>query len=275
MSEIYKDFSKSALVAAIEANQWEAVAYFCRLPQSELHDNLDMMWLVTNIPHPIFNVVFRAQLTPGDIDAEIDRTLNYFKLRNVPMMWWTGPATRPADLGRHLEKHGLTQAGDFPGMAIDLLALNEDLPIPSYLTIERVGDIETLKEWLHPFTVGFNFPGFVANTFFNLYAGLGFGQHLPWRHYVGRLKGEPVACSSLFLGAGVAGINYVATVPYERGQGIGAALTLEPLREARDMGYCIGILRSSSMGYNLYRLIGFEEYCKLRCYLLAVETNQG
>jgi len=159
-------------------------------------------------------------------------------------------------------------------MAVDLLAFNEDLPRPSDLAIERVGDVEGLKEWLHPFTVGFGFPDFAASAFFSLYAGAGFGQHLPWHHYVGRLKGEPVACSSLYLGAGVAGIHYVGTVPHARGQGIGAALTLAALREARDMGYRIGILRSSPMGFNVYRRIGFEEYCRVRRYFLAVETNQ-
>jgi len=34
-------------------------------------------------------------------------------------------------------------------MAADLLALNEDLPTPSELSVERVGDTEALKKWLH------------------------------------------------------------------------------------------------------------------------------
>ncbi len=189
------------------------------------------------------------------------------------MMWWTGPATRPSNLGEHLEAHGLTPAGDIPGMAADLQAFKEDLPVPSDLIIERVSDIETLKEWLHPFTTGFGFPDFTASTFFDIFASLGLDQHLPLHHYIGWLKGEPVASSSVLFGAGVAGIYNVATVPQVRGQGIGAALTLAPLRESRDMGYRIGVLQSSSMGFNVYRRIGFQEYCKLRTYVLAVETD--
>ncbi|GAJ11442.1 unnamed protein product, partial [marine sediment metagenome] len=220
MSEILKDFSAPTLVAALEANLWEALAYWGQSPQIELHDYADMMWYVTGVAHPMLNGAFRTQLAPGDIDVRIEATLNYFKSRKVPMTWWTGPATRPVDLGEHLEAHGLTHAGDPAGMAVDLLALNEDLPIPSDLTIERVGDVETLKEWLQAFATGFKFPDFAANAFFDIYAGLGFGQHLPWHHYAGRLKGEPVACSSVFLSAGVAGIYNVATVPHARGQGI-------------------------------------------------------
>lgn len=275
MSEVLKDLSAAALVGAIEANLWELPAYWGQSPQVELHDDADMMWYVTGVAHPMLNAVVRTQLAPGDMDARIEETLNHFKSRKLPMMWWIGPTTRPADLGEHLEARGLIHAGDSPGMAVDLQALKEDLSMPSDLKIERVGGVETLREWLHPFTSGFGVPDFAARTFFDSFASLGFDKHLPLHHYVGWLNGEPVASSSVLLGAGVSGIYNVATVPQVRGQGIGAALTLAPLRESRDMGYRIGILQSSSMGFNVYRRIGFQEYCKLRRYVLTVETDHG
>jgi ribosomal protein S18 acetylase RimI-like enzyme len=268
MSEILEDFSTPALVAAIEANYWEFWAFFGRSPQVELHDDPEMIWLVSGIPHPGFNGIFRTQLAPGSIDAKIGATLTYFKSRRLPMLWWTGPSTRPANLGRHLEARGLTPTAE-PGMAVDLLALNEDVPQPSDLEIEHVRDVEMLKKFGHAADIGFGMPDSVGKAILDIEASLGFEHHLPRHHYVGLLEGEPVATSTLFLGAGVAGIYSVATAPDVRRRGIGSAMTLAPLREARATGYRVGVLRSSQMGLSVYRRLGFKEYCKVNYYVMG------
>jgi hypothetical protein len=204
-----------------------------------------MIRLICDIPSPFCNNVLRAQFTQNDIDAKIEETLSHYKSRDLPVRWMTSPSTRPADLGNYLKAHGLDHVANYPGMAVHLPELNEELTTSSDLSIQRVGDTKTLEQMCHTFTSGYGVPVSVGNLFFDILSSLGY--ELPMRHYLGWLKGKPVACSSLLLSSGVAGIYIVATVKEARGQGVGSAMTLLPLREARAFGYKIGILGSSEM----------------------------
>jgi GNAT superfamily N-acetyltransferase len=76
--------------------------------------------------------------------------------------------------------------------------------------------------------------------------------------FVGRLDGRTVATNMLFCGGGVASVYAVATVEDARGKGIGGAITLAPLLEARSQGYRHAVLFSTEMGVRPYERIGFR-----------------
>jgi len=273
MSEILRDISRPAVERAIEDNLFALFHLMMHnLSQAEVHDEPEMLWTITNIPYPLFNMVLRAQLLPDAVDAAIETAKARGKSRNVPMFWWTGPATRPSNLGTTLEAHGFTQIGNEPGMAVDIQTLPENIPAPSGLTIEQVKDIETLKKWCGVYAAGFGLPDFVADAFFSMGEGIGFDAGLPFYSYIGWLKSEPVATVSLFLEAGVAGIYCVATVPDARRKGIATAMTFRTLVEGRLRGYRVGILQASEMGAPVYRKLGFREYFKIGQYLWAPES---
>ena len=265
MGDILTDPAAPSLVGAIRANMREWLRYIGSSPQAELHEGPELTWLLTGTPTPTLNTVLRTDADPGNVDVLIESTLAHFRAKDAPRFsWWVGPDTNPADLGQHLADHGLTYWEGSAGMAADLLELSEDSPAPADLEIEHVQDRDTLTRWAHAAFIGLGLPEAGIGSGVELFAGLGYD--LPLRSYLGTLHGKTVATSQLFLGAGVAGIYIVATIPDARRQGIGTALTLAPLREARAMGFRIGILHASPMGLGVYRRLGFQEYCRMSHY---------
>jgi ribosomal protein S18 acetylase RimI-like enzyme len=273
MGEQFKSFSEDTLetiLAAIDANMAEEVAAFGRyLPGAQLHEDEEARWYLTGLPSSLFNGVQLARFHKGDIDAKIERLLQPFRERALPVSWAVGPVSRPANLGMYLEAHGLKLVHVNTGMAADLHALNEAFKAPSHLRIEAVRNQEMLRTYATVSMRGFGASPEENKVYYDTYSRIGFGDDLPWRHYIGWLEEQPVAVSSLLLHAGVAGVYGVATLPEARRQGVGAAMTLAPLREARARGYAIGVLSPSDMGLRIYQRIGFREYCTVNIYASA------
>lgn len=267
MSEILSDPSSPAVTLAIDANERERFAYYSQVPGGELHADPELTWYITGIPYLLFNGILDTHLPPDELDARITRALAPFEARPVPMFWMTGSSTQPANLGQHLIRRGFTDPGELIGMAVALSALPTELLGPSRLRIERVDDTSMLERWIAALSASFDYTPTVGRLFFDVFASLGLDARLPLCHYLGSLDGQPVATASLFLGAGVAGIYSVGTIPAIRRQGIGAAMTLAALREATTRGYHIGILHAEPMAVSLYRQLGFREYSRLHPYL--------
>jgi hypothetical protein len=260
MDDILQDLSPSALVTASEENMF---TFFRSSTQAKVHDDPELLWWITDSPFPFFNMAFRANLTPETANTTVEAVIARARARQVSLLWWTGPATRPSTLGLTLEAHGFVP-GKVLGMAVDLQTLQDARPV-SGLVIERVRDEETLRQWCHVFVSGYGMPSESADGWLAAYAGMDFAAHYPLRHYLGSVAGVPVATSSLCLAEGVAGIYCVAILPPFRQRGIGAAMTLAPLREAQ--GYRAGILQASELGVPVYARLGFREYCTLGIYV--------
>lgn len=270
-SSILTDFSPDVLAAAIEKNGVECCLSWADWPEMELHRSDHMVWTVTDVPFPFFNNVFNAQLSEQGIESAIKKAIEPFRRRNVPAFWWTGPATRPSDLGQYLERAGLEHAFQAPAMAVDLVGMNQSTSPPGGFSVEEVADETGLRKWCNVMTPIYQFPDFAAEPWFRMLASLGLGPHMPLRHFMARLDGKPVATASLYFGAGVAGISSVGTLPEFRHQRIGTALTVAVLQEAKRVGYRIGVLFSSVMGERMYRRIGFQEDGRGNCYVWSPE----
>jgi len=133
--------------------------------------------------------------------------------------------------------------------------------------IRSTGSRSARRTWTHVFTTGYGLPPAWEPSIHELEQKLGLA--LPIRNFLGYWNGKPVATSSLFIGGGVAGIYNVSTLLEARGRGIGAALTLRPLQDAHEMGYHIGVLQSSEMGFSVYQKLGFRHLGQIEYFYLA------
>jgi GNAT superfamily N-acetyltransferase len=272
-------FSKAStqeLIFAVENNLFALFrAMAAVLPGGELIED-DSLGCHLTFPHnPMFKGTWRTQLSPDEVDAAIDETIAWFEARNAPFMfWWTGPGTQPKDLGERLAKRGLismeeqqkefahgilqTEAGA-PCMVADLSRMNETVleKTPPGFTIEEIRDEQSLDGFKTVFVESYGIPEWAGQAWVDAALRVGIGR-TPWKMYLGRLNGEPVATNMLFNGGGVASVYAVATLPSARGKGIGSAITLKPLLEARSMGYRYAVLFSTEMGVPVYERIGFH-----------------
>ena len=105
MTKIIEDCSNSKLVIeAIEKSWFNGFAFWGSAISREVYENQYLKRVTLFAPESAqFNCVHLAQLTPENVDMKIDETVEYFKSRNLPCQWNTGPSTRPIDLGEHLQ----------------------------------------------------------------------------------------------------------------------------------------------------------------------------
>jgi len=250
----------------VEANGAEFLLALGRAGGGEERVEPHIQWTIGGSPIDYHNAVVRANLTSDQTDAVIAASITRLRTYGLPGTWHVGPSMRPTELGTRLIAQGFRYAGDEIGMAAELSTLPARLETPPTLVIDRVRDEQELAIWTRTLATGFGEGEREANWTGEMYRRIGLGDAQPWRHYLGRLADVPVATASLFLGAGVAGIYFVFTVEEARRQGIGAAITHAALRDAHALGYQIGVLGASEMGYTMYQRLGFQECCRIGIY---------
>lgn len=267
-SYILQQAENPEVVRAMEDNLIAFIMYCSCIPGTQTSHNDDHIAALTGIPQPSLNVIMRIRMNEQHIAKRIAEAMAPFKERQVPMLWWIFPDTQPTNLGIHLSQSNLHFNGTEPGMALELSQLPTSLSLVENFSIEEVQSREALQEWIQVSSSAFSGDAVTFDSDYGRFEQcLGWGKHLPYRRFLGRLDGEAVATSALFMGAGVAGLYSVGTLPHARGQGIGTAISLAPLLVARTLGYNVGVLLASPSGYSVYRKIGFRECCQIQSYL--------
>ncbi|MCW5882952.1 MAG: GNAT family N-acetyltransferase [Anaerolineae bacterium] len=258
---------------APKANLLELLHFMARSPLAQLTegDGWTRWWMP--IPHPWFSGIRVAPTASAESGALIGDTVAYFQRQGAPAFtWWLDADVAADPWAAALAAHGFRYAADTPGMAAEMAALPAEAPTPRDFRSMPVSDSPTLRVWADVFIAGYELPPAWAAGFFQLLDGLPPGP--PILNYLGYLGETPVTASSLFLGERVAGIYNVATLPEARRQGLGAAITLAPLRDAQAQGYHVAVLQSSPLGYGVYERLGFRRTCAVDCFYWSSETRE-
>ena len=266
---ILKNLNQSEIEHAIEFNLYE---FFRSMVHSDLKDNLyketeEFSRFSTGISFFFFNGLINNHISSENATKKIKKNITFFKKRKVPFLWVLGPSSTPKKMGELLIKNGFI-IDKLQGMAYNLKTLNTEREIVNKVEIIKIENIETLKIWNDIILMGFGFPKEVRSDFFyKAYSRILLKDRASASAFLAYYDGNPVASSLVLYKAGVAGIHMVTTLEKARGKGIGTAITFAPLKEAKKLGYEILVLHSTEMALNMYKRMGFKEYCTIELYI--------
>ncbi len=256
---------------ATKQNLLEFFTFLARAPATDFAQDEDLTRWRTAVPHPWFNGIRLARPPrPGDA-ARLDQLAAAFD--GTPFTLWIDAAVPRTLWHPLLAARGFAYDRGAPGMTLSLAHLPPRVERPPGFECRPVHDAAALRLWCDTFIAGYEIPPAWGDAFHALLDGLGLG--LPVAHYLGLLDGAPVATSSLFYAVGVAGLQFVSTVPAARRRGLGGIMTLLPLYDARSLGYATAILQSSDKGYPVYQRLGFAHVADVDNYYRRPQGPEG
>ena len=274
MSDILRNPNTSELKYAIEHNIYEWAKAMQNLERVEYEENDEFAKYYTGIPFPMANGVVNTNIPSETAEQKINEIVSFFEERKMPFVWYTGPSSQPHNLKELLVNNKLISVGKEPGMAYNLNSLVKDSkPIPN-LKIVEVRNIEEAKVWADVCLTVAEWPKEIMfDLMVNIIVSTCLNGNSPHKAFIAYYNDIPIATSYVFFGAGVAGIYNVCTLEEARNKGIGTAMSVEPLRQAKDLGYEVAILQSSEMGLNVFwRFIPLVDGHNFKIYTVFISN---
>jgi GNAT superfamily N-acetyltransferase len=253
---------------AFDRNFAELLAWYASWPGGELARGADVWCCHTGVPTRIVNAAALARFEPATADRRIREVVDWFTARGHPWRWVIGNASTPDDLDQRLDRAGLTLVSDNPTMAVAIRDIAWPRTIPG-LAITPLRSERDLDAWTDVQQRALGRDAITTGAWREAHRRPGFAEDAALVTWLGRLDGEAVAASALFVAFDVAGVQNVVTVPEARGRGIGKQMTAHVLVEATRRGLEVAALGASDMGIPVYRALGFRAVGRLRSYALT------
>lgn len=223
------------------------------LPGMRVSDELGCVLVDSGLACDTFNIVCRTRFTVEQALERIQAAIDFFREVNRPFSWWVGPGDQPSNLGTLLVGAGLPRADTELAMAADLANLHS-YDIPDDLEIRRVRTSAELQDFAHLIADA------DGQRFYQQAAPVLLDSASPLWLYVGYVQGQPVATAEATVGGGIVGLYNISTLESFRRRGIGTALTLQPLLDARERGFRTATLQAAAAGVSIYARIGFTPF---------------
>ena len=224
---------------------------------------------VTELSHPLANLVGGARLDEETADATILRVTQRFAREHKAFGWVVDSLTTPPDLGMRLAAGGCRAIAQLAGMAVTDLALpitpNPEVRIREVTSADAMREAEMMGR-------AYGMPTAVAALFAKMLGAPGVKSRGYFAYHDGD---EPVAWSYLVYlpDSPIVLRGGAATLPEARGKGTYTALVKRRLDDARADGRTAAIIQADrDTSAPICAKLGFRELCSLVVYAWSPES---
>lgn len=238
---------------------------FCPLPRAKFLDMPHRIVYSSGIDFAPCNGVIEKE-NDNFQEAEIDQLVHFFTSKKLPFVWWSNHPS--------LETKGFQFGGIMKGISLALKEQKINPPNGNGLNIKIVENNHELEIFCKLIAECFGFNPQVTDQYATMSNSA--MKKKEQIHFLAYLNNIPVATASLTITQTSAGIWNCATLPDYRKKGIGTALTLSALAEAKKRNYSevMAVLMPKGMAWGLFRELGFKEKCSLPFYVYGASANE-
>jgi GNAT superfamily N-acetyltransferase len=239
--------------------------YFGQIAGARISREPGVTMIDTGIPYPNWNAIISSRPEFLPTQEEMAEYISFYQL---PCSWWIGPEMQWRDLGEIIQDYGFVFGGGSAAMSLELKNFHLESSTGPDINIFLVSNPTELEQYLEVLQRSFHMPLYTIESLYSLYSHKSTDDDVTKYHYLGIDHGKAVACASLFLAGGSAGIYHVGVLPGLWGKGIGKKMTSHCLQMACELGCRISVLRASKQGEGMYAKLGFKEYGQFHLYYL-------
>lgn len=206
-----------------------------------------------NGPERIFDVNLQSEKAV----QRIEELTTFIKAGEIPDSFLLTPNSKPKNLTDLLEEKGFNIDTSGLCMAMDLVELKPFQHEISDFEVIKFKDVSALRNWVD--IINTDLFGFQIMTFEQFYDIYNLDNT---QFYLGLYNGIPVSTSMTISKGKIAVLEMVATRKDYRKKGFALAVINEALFDLQKRRIETISLRAEPDGINLYKKIGFKEYCK-------------